>query len=284
MSLLNRAGRTIATRRGERAGRPAVPQRQAGQPATASGLPRADRVGAADGALDAAGAAEHGRLRPGDPLQRLRLSDHPRRHEARRSTCIRRRTWRSALPDGVALPPVPTGPDADADRVLGLRLRQPGRAAERHRDPRQPDGLHGRRREHARHRLLGRRVRLLRAAAEPRRLRRDRDDRPPAVGAAQQGRDDGHLLRRDQPALHRADQPAEPGRDLAALGARRHADDALSGRHPQHRLRGRLGQGADPRGQAGAADQAGSPGPTSGSRRATRPARPTRCCTARRRT
>src|SRR5947209_16535405 len=35
----------------------------------------------------------------------------------------------------------------------------------------EPDGLHRRRREHARHRLLGRRVRLLRAAAEPRRLR-----------------------------------------------------------------------------------------------------------------
>ena len=46
----------------------------------------------------------------------------------------------------------------------------------------QPDGLRGRRREHARHRLLRRRLRLLRAAAEPRRLRRDRDDRAPAVG------------------------------------------------------------------------------------------------------
>ena len=39
-------------------------------------------------------------------------------------------------------------------------------------------------------------------------------------------------------------QPAEPGRDLAALGARPDADDALSGRHPEHRLRGRLGEGA----------------------------------------
>ena len=33
----------------------------------------------------------------------------------------------------------------------------------------------------------------------------DRDDRAPAVGRAPQGRDDGHLLRRHQPALHRAD-------------------------------------------------------------------------------
>ena len=44
--------------------------------------------------------------------------------------------------------------------------------------------------------LLGRRLRLLRDAPEPRRLRRDRDDRAPAVGAEPQGRDDGHLLRR----------------------------------------------------------------------------------------
>ena len=84
-----------------------------------------------------------------------------------------------AAPERSRLPPaVP-----DADRVLGLRLRRPGRTGQRHRRARQPDGLRRRRREHARDRLLGRRVRLLRAAAEPRRLRRDRDDRAPAVGA-----------------------------------------------------------------------------------------------------
>ena len=65
--------------------------------------------------------------------------------------------------------------------------------------------------------------------------------------AERQGRDDGHLLRRHQPALHRRDQPAEPGRDLAAVGDRQHADDALPGRHPQHRLRARVGEGARPR-------------------------------------
>ena len=43
-------------------------------------------------------------------------------------------------------------------------------------------------------------------------------------------------------------QPAEPGRDRAALGDRPGADDALSGRHPQHRVRLRLGAGADARG------------------------------------
>src|SRR5687768_17653652 len=49
------------------------------------------------------------------------------------------------------------------------------------------------------------RSRLLRAASGPRRLRRDRDGRAPALGQAQQGRDDGHLLRRHQPAVRRQD-------------------------------------------------------------------------------
>ena len=77
--------------------------------------------------------------------------------------------------------------------------------------------------------------------------------------AAPQGRDDGHLLRRDQPAVHRPDAAAEPRRDHAALGDRQHADDALSGRHPQHRLRARLGQGARPRRQAGRSPTSGQP-------------------------
>ena len=50
---------------------------------------------AADRALDATGSAEHERLQPVAPLGRLRLPDHPRRHQARRSTCTRRRTWRT---------------------------------------------------------------------------------------------------------------------------------------------------------------------------------------------
>ena len=86
--------------------------------------------------------------------------------------------------------------------------------------------------------------------------------------AAPQGRDDGHLLRRDQPAVHRPDRSAEPGRDLAAVGDRQHADDALPGRHPQHRLRGRLGQGARPRRLAGVAERRPGVGATSASSRA----------------
>ena len=42
------------------------------------------------------------------------------------------------------------------------------------------------------------------------------------MGRAPQGRDDGHLLRRDQPALRRRDAAAEPRRDRAAVGDRQH--------------------------------------------------------------
>ena len=200
-------------------------------------------------------AAGRRRLRPVDPLGRLRLPDHARRHQAghqRASAAGRRGRAPGRRPAPAAAEAAGRrGRDPDADRVLRLRLRRPRRAAERDRGDRQPHGLHGRRRQHARHRLLGRRVRLLRAAAGPRRLRRRRDDRAPAVGRAPQGRDDGHLLRRHQPALHRAAAPAEPRRDLAAVGDRQHADDAVSRRHPQHRLRAQLGQGARPRRPAG---------------------------------
>ena len=283
MSLLNRArpdGRHEASRR---AGRPSVSQRRRREPATASARRGRGEVGAADGALDPAGAAEHEDLQPDDPLQRLRLPDHPRRHQAgdRRASAAgrdERRCRASIRPRG------PGRSHADPDRVLGLRVRRPGRPAERDRDPRQPHGVHGGRRQHARHRLLGRRVRLLRAAPEPRRVRRDRDDRPPALGPASQGRDDGHLLRRDQPALHRADQSAEPGRDLAALGDRRHADDPLSGRHPEHGVRGRLGQGASPRRQAGRPQRRAALGLPADPGRRPDLQGATRRCTARRRT
>ena len=65
-----------------------------------------------------------------------------------------------------------------------------------------------------------------------------------------QGRDDGHLLRRHQPAVHGPARPAGPRGDLAAVGDRRDRDDALPGRHPQHRLRGRVGAAAPAGGRA----------------------------------
>ena len=59
------------------------------------------------------------------------------------------------------------------------------------------------------------------------------------------------------------------------------ADDALPGRRPQHGLRGRVGQAAPARGAARRREDRPAVGATSASRRATRPARPTRRCTAR---
>ena len=262
---------------GELARGRSLPQRAAGQR-----LPRASRGGRrgvepADRALEEPGSVEHEHLQPVAPHGRLRLPDHPRRHQARRQRPpAAGRGRRAAAAGRRRAADAPRGSHADPDRVLRLRVRRPGRASERHRGPGQPDGLHGGRREHARHGLLGRRLRLLRAAAEPRRLRRGRDRRPPAVGAPRQGRDDGDLLRRDQPALHGLDQPSEPRRDRAVLGHRQHADDALPGRRPQHRASPSRGLRSGSTTRRRPRPRAGSPGPTSGSRRATRPARPTR--------
>ena len=68
-------------------------------------------------------------------------------------------------------------PVPDGDRVLRVRLCQPGGRAVRDQPGPQPARLRGGRRQHSRHRVLGRRVRLLRAAAGPRRLRHRRDRR-----------------------------------------------------------------------------------------------------------
>ena len=81
-----------------------------------------------------------------------------------------------------------------------------------------------------------------------------------------------------------ADQPAEPGRDLAALGARLHADDALSGRHPEHRVRRRLGPGARSTTPRPASPTGGQPWAYKRIQEGDRPARPTRTSTRRRRT
>ena len=77
-------------------------------------------------------------------------------------------------------------------------------------------------------------------------------------------------------------QPAEPGRHLAALGHRLDPDHALSGRHPEHRASPSPGPRSASTTPRRRRPPAGSPGPTSGSRTATRPARPTRTSTPRR--
>ena len=88
----------------------------------------------------------------------------------------------------------------------------------------------------------------------------------------------------DQPAVHGAARPAGPRGDRAAVGDRRDGDDALPGRHPQHGLRRRVGRSSASRTPNRPGPNTASRGPTSRSRKAIRPARPTRRCTARRRT
>ncbi len=233
-------------------------------------------------------------LQPGNPRQRVHVSDHARRHQAgdRRPPADEPggRAWRAV---GIPLPD-PSDPGcaaarlhaavSDADRVLGLRVREPGRPRKRHRRARQPDGLRGGRREHARDGLLGWRLRLLRTAAEPRRLRRDRNDRPPALGARQQGRHARHLLRRDQPAVHRTDRAARASRRSrrcrrSTRRLRRSIPAASS--TPASRSRGPNSASRTPNRPVPAMGRHGRP---SGSKKAIRPARPTRPCTARPRT
>ena len=122
------------------------------------------------------GAAEHRHLRPGP------LEDGYGYLTTRDGT---------KLAIDVHLPgPAEDGPYPTLVEYSGYGYANPAGPQSGIQPDRQPARLRGRRRQHARHRLLGRRLRLLRAAAVARRLRRDRDRRPPALGAAQQGRDD----------------------------------------------------------------------------------------------
>ena len=286
MSLIGPGGRTLATKRADLARRAAVPGRAAGER-----LPRAPGLGRRGCRRpltvrsEAGRALEPGRSTTSRSRRRATGTSPPGTGRSSPSTCTCRRARRASpgFPPGTPHPQRPRVRAAvpDADRVLGLRLRQPGRTEERHRGAREPHGLRGRRREHARHRLLGRRVRLLRAAAEPRRLRRDRDDRPPTVGEEPQGRDDGHLLRRDQPAVHRRAPPAvasRRSRRCRSSTPRRRRSTRAASSTPASRSPGP--RSASTR-RCPPDRTAGSRGRTSGSRAATRRAPPTRCSTAR---
>ena len=126
----------------------------------------------------------HRRLQPDDPVRRLRLPDDARRHQARLLGPSAVRTSRTR--EGIDLPTNPLGDSIPSPTLIeysGYGYADPAGPAERDRGARQPDGLHGRRRQHARHRLLGRGVRLLRAAAEPRRLRHRSRPSPASRGS-----------------------------------------------------------------------------------------------------
>ena len=116
ISLLDSGGGVVADEERQLARRGAVPQRPAGER-----LPRPPRlhqrdVRSADGADDAVGAALDGRLRPDHPHRRLRLHDHPRRHQARLlgPSADRRveRRW------AVDLPPNPAGNSVPAPTLI----------------------------------------------------------------------------------------------------------------------------------------------------------------------
>ena len=187
------------------------------------------------------GATRRLDLRPGPAGGRLRIPDHAGRDRAGDQRPAPWSRERRSLSDG--------------GRVLGLRVREPGRRRELDRADRRPARVRRGRRQYAGHRLLWRGLRLLRAASGARRLRRDRDRRPPALGREAEGGDDGRLLRRHQPAVRRPDQAALAGGDHPAVGDRQHPDDPLSGRDPQHRIRARVGRGPGPRRRAGVADR-----------------------------
>ena len=88
------------------------------------------------------------------------------------------------------------------------------------------DGLRHRGRQHARHRLLRRRLRFLRGVAAARRLRRGRDGGGAGLGARSQGRHGRAFLSGDHAALRRRDAPAESGGDHAAQRDRQYRKHA----------------------------------------------------------
>ena len=200
MSLLKKNGETVSTQTADALGgllfRTVAPGRLLRSAQLDGRRIRADHRPHAEG-----GVVESQHAQAADPKQRIHLPDDARRHPAgdRRPSAD--------------LPVVEAQRrGSDADRILGIWLRQSRRPGKRPRPGRQRAGLRSRRREHARHRLLGRRLQLLRTAAEPRCVRRDPDDRPPVLGAPPQGRHVRRLLRRHQPALRRAASPARTSR------------------------------------------------------------------------
>ena len=124
MSLLNSAGKTVATRKANSLGGVLFRNVPPGSGYRVRPSAGGDGLGPADRALDPAGSAEHRRLQPDDPLQRLRLSDHPRRHQA-----VHVRAPAAGRDEGAArtsqLPPVPAGPTPTLIEYSGYGYADP---------------------------------------------------------------------------------------------------------------------------------------------------------------
>ena len=188
-------------------------------------------LGSGAGAVDR-GPPGPGPVRPG-ARRGLRLPDRARR--------------RAALGDGPLPRPLAlrTGALPDGDRVLGLLALGPRRAPAL--DPAgEPHGLRGGRRQHARQRLLGRRVRRVQPRPGSGRLRRRGDRRPSTLGPARSARHGRAELPRHQPALRRGHPPSAPGRDRSDVGDRRPVAPAVAGRRLQLRVHTRLAGDARP--------------------------------------
>ena len=219
-----------AEARRRRARQPHLPQRRAGFGISRGGGHRCAarcEQGAHGDRLDVAAARVA--LRAAADRRRVPVPEGARRHHPRDDGAPARSSRQRPVPDG--------------DRVLRLLARRSELAAAEHAD-RAGARLRNGRHQHARHRLLGRRVRLLRAAPVDRRLRRDRDDRRAAVGRPSRGRHGRPVVPGHLAALRRAAAAAAPRRHRAVVGDRRHPPgNARAGRDPQHRVRGRVGEG-----------------------------------------
>ena len=197
------------------------------------------------------------------PGARARLHVHrdPRRHHAGRLGVPARPRRGRPLPHGggvLGLQPRPSrGEPAGGERGLARRTWS---ATTRRRvrrwspslcdAPAQPGSIlahgHGLRRgrgQHPRHRLLGRRLRLLRAAPGARRLRRDRDRCGPGLGQGQQGRHGRPVLPRPRQLFVASSQPPSLAAITPLSVYRRHRPGrAGPRRHLQRGLRPLLGR------------------------------------------
>ena len=262
LTLIDRSGRTRDTQRAGKLGgavfRNVKPGRYRVQ---RQARPRALRpLGAA---LDASATARS------IPQERLRLPDHARRHEARhqrapaRAGRARTRRWSSTRATATPTRPGRRARSARSPTCSATRWSTSTCAA--------PAARAARSTTSSRSRPSTATTSIETVARQPWAAR----GKVGMVGVSYGGISQLFVA---------ADAAAEPGRDHAAVGDRQHADDAVSGRHPQHRLRARVGEGPRRTTPSRRRRPAASRGRSSASRTATRPARPTRRCTPRRST
>ena len=122
VSLYDSAARKSRPKNAERPRRRPLPRSGAGRRLPRRPDDRRAGIAAAAGPDDPVGAAQHRHLQPVDPVERLRVPDHPRRHQAgdRRPPAA----GRDARPARGRTAAAAERPDADPDRVLGLRVRR----------------------------------------------------------------------------------------------------------------------------------------------------------------